>query len=88
MFRAIMFRATALIICLLLLVSTADACPTCKLALEGGSNHSQQGYAYSILFMMMMPFLIAAAWTLFIFRAIRRNRMTQKEFMAGVIAEQ
>lgn len=59
--------------CLLLMVSTADACPTCKLALEG-TDHGQQGYAYSIMFMMTMPFLIALGWTLFIWRSLKQAK--------------
>ena len=66
----------ALIVCFL--ASACDACPTCKLAIEGGSDHSQQGYAYSIMFMMSMPFAIAIGWTIFIVRSVRHHRRLQE----------
>ena len=59
---------------ILIFVTTADACPTCKLAVEGGTDHSQQGYAYSIMFMIAMPFLIALGWTLFIYRSVQKAK--------------
>lgn len=66
---------------LLLVASVSEACPTCKLALEEGPDHSQQGYAYSIMFMMAMPFTIALGWTIFIVRCIRRQGTEESELL-------
>lgn len=43
---------------------TAEACPTCKEAIH--QNGSGTAYAVSILFMMSMPFVIMAFWTILI----------------------
>ncbi len=67
---------------LLLLGSNAEACPTCKLALEGGTDHSQQGYAMSILFMMSMPFLIFSGWTIFVVRSIYKQKAIDQKSRA------
>ena len=45
--------------------ASAWACPTCKDGLHDGTA---MGYAISILFMMGMPFLILAFWTVLILR--------------------
>jgi hypothetical protein len=45
----------------LLLASVAAACPTCKDGLAQNDPHGQSiaaGYAYSVLFMMSMPYLV------------------------------
>jgi hypothetical protein len=61
----------------MLLVNTADACPTCKVAL--GSHDKGQGdvvsaYMYSILFMMAMPFTLVAAFGGYLYYIVRRAR--------------
>ena len=43
---------------------TVQACPTCKEAIH--ENGSGTAYAVSILFMMSMPFVIMAFWTILI----------------------
>ncbi len=63
---------TCTLTCLVGLATVAEACPTCKLALGHGAEHSQQAYAYSILFMMTMPFLIMSGWALFVIRSVHR----------------
>jgi len=45
-------------------VGSAEACPTCKEAIH--ENGSSTAYAASILFMMSMPFIIMAFWTILI----------------------
>ena len=45
-------------------IGTAEACPTCKEAIH--ENGSSTAYAASILFMMSMPFVIMAFWTILI----------------------
>ena len=67
------------LLCGLFCCDIADACPTCKLAVEGGPDHSQLGYAYSILFMMSMPFLIAIGWAFFIVRSTYRVKKESAE---------
>jgi uncharacterized membrane protein len=68
-----MIRSVSIILVALLLVSTfcdtAMACPTCKSALHSGLA---LGYAISILFMMLMPFVIFSFWIVTIVR-LRAN---------------
>lgn len=64
----------SVLIVFVLLQNTAAACPTCKLAIEGGPGHADQGFAYSIMFMITMPFLIALGWGIFIWRTISFRR--------------
>lgn len=63
------------VVFLCVLTATADACPTCKLALRDGVDYSQQGYAYSILFMLAMPIMIALGWAIFIFKSVMSARL-------------
>ncbi len=46
----------------------AHACPTCK---DGLTNGTAFGYAFSVLFMMGMPFFILSFWTVTIVRLRR-----------------
>jgi len=57
------------------LVSTAEACPTCKEAIH--QNGSGTAYAASILFMMSMPFAIMAFWTILILNLRARAARTR-----------
>jgi hypothetical protein len=62
---------------------TAFACPTCKAALSADSSNLQQGFAISILFMMTMPFLIIAGWSVFIVRSLNaRKNSAVKDVLA------
>ncbi len=59
------------------LASVADACPTCKQALEENDPHGSQmmaGYFYSILFMMSMPFVLIGTFGGFAYLSVRRAR--------------
>ena len=59
----------------LLCVSTAEACPTCKDAMVHSNQQGiQLGYYWSILFMMSMPFLIAASLGGYFYWEIRKAR--------------
>jgi hypothetical protein len=51
---------------------SAVACPTCKGALH---NQAALGFAISILFMMLMPFVIIVVWTVAVIR-FRRQATT------------
>jgi hypothetical protein len=61
----------------LLIVSVAAACPTCKDGLAQNDPHGQSiaaGYYYSILFMMSMPFAILGTFGSLAYLSIRRAR--------------
>ncbi len=70
----------ALGLALLLVLLPADkasACPNCKEAVASQSPEEAQrvtnGYFYSILFMMGMPFLVVGTGGFFIARAVKRG---------------
>ena len=66
------------IACLLVLVvvSSAWACPTCKEGLAGDpqARRMAEGYYYSILFMMAMPFLLLGSFSSYAYLAVCRAR--------------
>lgn len=59
----------------LLLVGDASACPNCKeaVASQGNAEGVKQGYFWSILFMIGMPFTLLSAGTLMVVRAAKRG---------------
>jgi hypothetical protein len=51
--------------------------------LSADSSNLQQGFAISILFMMTMPFLIIAGWSVFIVRSLNaRKNSAVKDVLA------
>ena len=69
----------------LLIVSVAAACPTCKDGLAQNDPHGQSvaaGYYYSILFMMSMPFAILGTFGSLAYLSIRRARSGQHDSAA------
>ena len=68
----------AIFICLLLVALTTDsvsACPTCKESLAAGgpgADNMVQGYFWSILFMMSMPFLILTGMGTYMYLLVKR----------------
>lgn len=61
---------------LLCFATVATACPTCKDAI-GGDPHAANmvnGYFWSILFMMSMPFLILFGLSTYFYMEVRRAR--------------
>ena len=54
--------------------STAAACPFCKEALGSSGGDLVNGFFYSILFMLSMPFLIASTFGGCMYLAVRRAR--------------
>ena len=67
--------------------AVGEACPTCKDGMaEGGGPHSAnmvQGYFYSILFMMAMPFLIVGGLSaLFYWEIVKARRAQFEELVA------
>lgn len=75
----------------LLLCSFAEACPTCKEGLANADpNHERlvQGYFWSILFMMSMPFLILGGLSTYFYLEVRKARARQQQdHPAGVPAQ-
>lgn len=60
-----------------ILAGEAVGCPTCKDTLaEGDSSAANiaRGYAYSIVIMLAMPFMLAGSFGLYVWREMRRQR--------------
>ena len=61
----------------LVLAGTADACPTCKNGLgphDPAQEKLAQGYFWSIMFMMSMPFLILFTLGTYFYIQVRRAK--------------
>lgn len=59
--------------------SVAEACPSCKAALGSGGDDGQgivNGFFWSILFMMSMPFLLLGAFSAYFYVLVRRGQQT------------
>jgi uncharacterized paraquat-inducible protein A len=73
----------AIVLALVLLIATvAAACPTCKEGLAQNDPHGQSlaaGYAYSVLFMMSMPYIVLGTFGSVAYYSIRRARRQQTE---------
>ena len=64
----------------LLLAGKASACPNCKEAVanQGGeAARLANGYSYSILLMMAMPFTLLGTGAYLVTRAVRRGGMPE-----------
>ena len=74
--RRTIFAGLPLLVCCVLLISVAEACPTCKDGVANGTNHTNviRGYFWSIVFMMSMPFLIFGGLGLYFFLQVQRAR--------------
>ncbi len=74
------FSGPALIL-VALLAGEAAACPNCKEALanqEGGdASRLADGYSYSILLMMAMPFSLLGTGAFLVVRAARRGALPE-----------
>jgi len=66
--------------------SVVLACPTCKAALgnDPASSSMVQGYFWSILFMMSMPFLIFGGLSAYFYFLVRRARIAQAGLVSPV----
>ncbi len=76
----------AVLLCLTLLsVSGATACPMCKAALaaQEGSGNLVQGFMWSIIFMLSMPFTILGTFCGCMYLAVRRAKATQAAQLAA-----
>lgn len=72
--------ALAVVSAMLLIVPLAEACPNCKDGLSENSTEQAQlvqGYFWSILFMMSMPFLILGTFSSCMYVSVRRARNRQ-----------
>jgi uncharacterized membrane protein len=61
----------------LLAAHMASACPTCKDGMDANDpEHAGmvQGYFYSILFMMAMPYTVFSAFALYMYREVKKAR--------------
>jgi heme/copper-type cytochrome/quinol oxidase subunit 2 len=79
-FRCIIRGASAILLVMVVVVtvaSVAEACPSCERALAQNNpaqNRVAQGYFWSILFMMAMPFTIVGTFGTCAYFQIRRAR--------------
>ncbi len=64
----------------------ASACPSCKAALgaDEAGRHLQDGFFWSILFMLSMPFLIFATLSTYFFWQVRKARAEQLTVLTAV----
>ena len=77
---------TRWILLVLLFVTFAEfahACPTCKEAVGEHGGNLVQGYFWSIIFMMSMPFLILSGLSTMFYLDVRRARRRQTEMAAA-----
>jgi heme/copper-type cytochrome/quinol oxidase subunit 2 len=72
----IAFTLSLMLACL---ADTSSACPTCKDAMAGDPANAKmvQGYFWSILFMMSMPFLVFTGVASYFYYEVRRARARQ-----------
>ncbi|HEY1784033.1 MAG TPA: hypothetical protein VGG30_00745 [Pirellulales bacterium] len=72
--------------CVLVVSTTAWACPGCKEALasaDGQGGDLVSGFFWSILFMLSMPFLIFGTFCTSMYIAVRRARAAQAKAVAA-----
>jgi hypothetical protein len=62
----------------LLWVSAAAACPSCKESLNSSQADVVRGYFYSILFMISMPILILSGLGALMYREVRRAQAARQ----------
>ena len=69
----------ALLVVVLSTATVAQACPACKQALASTENVAAgnpiQGFMWSILFMMSMPFLLLGGFGTYLWYIVRRARL-------------
>ncbi len=82
--RSLAPLAVALVLCGIL-AGTADACPSCKAALanQNGGAKMVQGFMWSILFMLSMPFTIFGSLSAYFYYLVRRARREQEALAHG-----
>jgi uncharacterized paraquat-inducible protein A len=78
--------AAIVVVLVLMLASVAAACPTCKDGLAQNDPHGQSiaaGYAYSVVFMMTMPYMLLCTMGSLAYLSIRRARQAQAAGLAA-----
>lgn len=81
----------------LFVVDSAQACPTCKESLSENNKELVQGYFWSIMFMMAMPFSILTGIGTYFYVLIRKSKkndektgsdkLTEAESLSAVVEE-
>ncbi|HEX3725507.1 MAG TPA: hypothetical protein VHV08_04665 [Pirellulales bacterium] len=83
--------SAACLLAVLAMTATAEACPSCKQALNGDGSQGElaRGLYYSILFMMSMPFAIVGTFGCMAYRAVKKGqlRKTQQQERCVVDAD-
>ncbi|HRX78925.1 MAG: hypothetical protein H6821_03125 [Planctomycetaceae bacterium] len=76
--------ALAFVLVLTCLAEPASACPTCKDGMAGDPAYSSMvnGYFWSILFMMSMPFLVFSSVAAYFYYEVCRARSRQAAAVA------
>ena len=80
----------ALLVVVLSTATVAQACPACKQALASTENVAAgnpiQGFMWSILFMMSMPFLLLGGFGTYLWYIVRRARLAAERAQAAAVA--
>ncbi|MBI1247167.1 hypothetical protein GC197_04905 [bacterium] len=74
--RSLVFRLTSAAVLLLGLPTLALACPTCK---DGLSENYVSAYAFSIVFMMSVPYLLLAGFFAYIVVSYLRKPLAERK---------
>lgn len=80
-----MCRKIVVVMVLVVIAVSADvvsACPTCKNSVAG-YEHLVQGYFWSIVFMMSMPFILLTSFSAYFYYLVRKARLSNA---GGLIA--
>ncbi len=78
--KPLQIAGTAALIAAISWTAPAHACPNCKEALAsqtGEESHLKDGYYYSILLMMGMPFALLGTGAFFVVRTVRRGGLPE-----------
>jgi hypothetical protein len=82
----------AMLVVMLSIATAAQACPACKQALASTENTAAgnpiQGFMWSILFMMSMPFLLLGGFGTYLWYIVRRARLAAEAQAAATAASQ
>ncbi len=62
----------------LLIVDFLEACPTCKESLSENNKELIQGYFWSIMFMMAMPFSILTGISTYFYLLVRKKKKGER----------
>ena len=71
----------------LFVVDSVQACPTCKESLSENNKELVQGYFWSIMFMMAMPFSILTGIGTYFYVLIRKNKKNIEKAVSDKLTE-